>query len=385
MAAPPVIASGRDIRLDLFRGLALWFIFVDHVPTNVVSWFTIRNYGFSDATEVFVFISGYTAVIAYARMMQREGWVRAAARVYRRVWQLYVAHILLFMAFTAQIVWVSIARDMPSLIDEMELMGLGENPYRAILAAALLQFRPVNLDVLPLYIVLLAAFPFVLPAVLRWPFGVIAASLTLYAATCHFDWNLPAYPAGKVWYFNPLAWQVVFYVGTACAVLGSKLAWLDRFRWPLSVLAVLYLLFAAFIALSWHYNPLQEMTPAWVARQIYPIDKTNIDILRFLHFLAVAWLVRVLVPASAAFLRWPVFQPLRRCGEQSLLIFCIGTFLALSAQIVVSYFEESLLSQIVVSVAGILVMCAAAYVATWFKSGGSAGSGRTPTTAEAVP
>ena len=118
MAAHPVIASGRDIRLDLFRGLALWFIFVDHIPTNVVSWFTVRNYGFSDATEVFVFISGYTAVIAYARMMQREGWVRAAARVYRRVWQLYVAHILLFMAFAAQIIWVSIARDMPSLIDE---------------------------------------------------------------------------------------------------------------------------------------------------------------------------------------------------------------------------------------------------------------------------
>jgi hypothetical protein len=385
MAAHSVIASGRDIRLDLFRGLALWFIFVDHIPTNVVSWFTVRNYGFSDATEIFVFISGYTAVIAYARMMQREGWVRAAARVYRRVWQLYVAHILLFMAFTAQIIWVSIARDMPSLIDEMELMGLGENPYRAILAAALLQFRPVNLDVLPLYIVLLAAFPFVLPAVLRWPFAVIAASLALYAATCHFAWNLPAYPAGKVWYFNPLAWQVVFYVGTACAVLGRELAWLDRFRWPLSILAVLYLLFSAFIALSWHYNPLQEMTPAWLARQIYPIDKTNIDILRFLHFLAVAWLVRVLVPADSAFLRWPVFYPLRRCGEQSLLIFCIGTFLALSAQIVVSYFEESLLSQIVVSVTGILVMCAAAYVATWFKSGGSAGSGRTPSTAEAVP
>ncbi|MBI2742122.1 MAG: OpgC domain-containing protein [Rhodospirillales bacterium] len=385
MAAPPVIAFGRDIRLDLFRGLALWFIFVDHIPTNIVSWFTVRNYGFSDATEIFVFISGYTAVIAYARMMEREGWVRAAARVYRRVWQLYVAHILLFMAFTAQIVWVSIAHDMPSLIDEMELMGLGENPYRAILAAALLQFRPVNLDVLPLYIVLLAAFPFVLPAVLRWPFAVIAVSVALYAATCHFDWNLPAYPAGKVWYFNPLAWQVVFYVGTACAVLGPRIAWLDRFRWPLSVLAVLYLLFAAFIALSWHYNSLQEITPAWLARQIYPIDKTNIDVLRFAHFLALAWLVRVLVPAQAAFLRWPVFNPLRRCGEQSLLIFCLGTFLALSAQIVVSYFEESLLSQIVVSVVGILVMCAAAYMATWFKSGGSAGPGRTPSTAEAVP
>ena len=261
-AALPVIASGRDIRLDLFRGLALWFIFVDHIPTNVVSWLTVRNYGFSDATEIFVFISGYTAVIAYARMMQREGWVRAAARIYRRVWQLYVAHILLFVAFSAQIAWVSIARDTPALIEEMELLGLGQNPYQAILEAALLKFRPVNLDVLPLYIVLLAFFPFVLPAVVRWPLGVIAVSLAVYAATCHYDWNLPAYPEGKVWYFNPMAWQVVFYVGAACTMLGRELAWLDRFRWPLSVLAALYLVFSAFIALSWHYNPLEQLIPS---------------------------------------------------------------------------------------------------------------------------
>jgi hypothetical protein len=384
MVRQPVIASGRDIRLDLFRGLALWFIFVDHIPTNVVSWLTVRNYGFSDATEIFVFISGYTAVIAYARMMEREGWVRAAARIYRRVWQLYVAHILLFVAFSAQIAWVSIARDMPSLIEEMELMGLGENPYQAILQAALLKFRPVNLDVLPLYIVLLAVFPFALPAIVRWPFGVIAVSLALYAATCRYNWNLPAYPDQKVWYFNPMAWQVVFYVGAALAVLGRELAWLDRFRRPLTVLAVLYLLFAAFIALSWQYNPLERLVPAWVVRHIYPIDKTNIDILRFVHFLALAWVVRLLVPADAAFLRWRIFEPLRRCGEQSLLIFCIGTFLALSGQIAVGYFEESLLSQIVVSVAGIAVMCAAAYVAAWFKKGGPSGPRQAPT-AQAMP
>src|SRR5258708_6919518 len=314
MAAPPVIASGRDIRLDLFRGLALWFIFVDHIPTNVVSWLTARNYVFSDATEICVFISGYTAVIAYSRMMEREGWVRAAARVYRRVWQLYVAHILLFVAFSAQIVWVSIARDMPSFIEEMELMGLGQNPYQAILAAALLKFRPVNLDVLPLYIVLLAAFPFVLPAVVRWPKAVIAVSLVLYAATCHFDWNLPAYPENKMWFFNPMAWQVVFYGGSGSALLGPELARLDRWRRPLAILAVLYLLFAAVIALSWHYNPLERLIPPLVGRVIYPIDKTNIDILRFLHFLAGAWLVRLAVPADAAFLRWQIFDPLRRCG-----------------------------------------------------------------------
>ncbi|HEV7545758.1 MAG TPA: OpgC domain-containing protein [Reyranella sp.] len=369
MAVLPVSASGRDIRLDLFRGLALWFIFLDHIPDNIVSWLTVRNWGFSDATEIFVFISGYTAVIAYARMLTRDGWVRAAARIYRRVWQLYVAHILLFVAFSAQIAWVSIARDTPALIEEMQLLGLGQNPYQAILQAALLKFRPVNLDVLPLYIVLLAFFPFVLPAVVRWPLAVIAVSLVVYAATCHYDWNLPGYPENKVWFFNPMAWQVVFYVGAALAVMGPQLAWLDRFRRPLTALAVLYLLFSFFIALSWHYNSVERLIPDWLSRQIYPIDKTNIDMLRFVHFLAIAWLVRLVVPANAPFLRWRIFEPLRRCGEHSLQIFCLGVFLALSAQVVVGHYEDSIVSQIAVSIVGLVIMSAAAYAAAWYKRG----------------
>ncbi len=376
-------ASVRDIRLDLFRGLALWFIFLDHIPTNIVSWLTVRNYGFSDATEIFVFISGYTAVIAYGRMLDKEGWPRTAARIYRRVWQLYVAHILLFVAFTAQIAWVSIARDAPALIEEMELLGLGQNPYRAILEAALLKFRPVNLDVLPLYIVLLAAFPWVLPVLVRWPWAVIAVSVVLYVVTCRYNWSLPAYPDEKVWYFNPMAWQVVFHVGAACAVFGPGLSRLDRYRTPLTVLAIAFVLFAALIALSWQYNPLERLIPAWVSRIIYPIDKTNIDVLRFLHFLAIAWLVRIAVPIDAPALKWPIWQPLRRCGEASLLIFCIGTFLALSGQVIVSHYEDSIVSQIVVSVAGIAIMCVAAYIAAWFKGGGKSTPPRVHRLAEA--
>src|SRR5471030_1043350 len=165
---PAAVSGTRDLRLDLFRGLALWFIFLDHVPDNILSWVTVRNYGFSDATEIFVYISGYTAVLAYSRMMVRQGWIKAAARIYRRVWQLYVAHILLFVAFVALIAWFSTKRDATARIEEMQLMGLGQDPYQALLEAALLKFRPVNLDVLPLYIVLLAFFPLALPAIMRW-------------------------------------------------------------------------------------------------------------------------------------------------------------------------------------------------------------------------
>src|ERR1051326_6151662 len=96
-------ASGRDVRLDLFRGLALWLMFRDHVPNNVVAWFTIRNYGFSDATEIFIFISGYTAAFVYGRAMVDRGFIVAGARIWKRAWQIYVAHVFLFALYIAEI------------------------------------------------------------------------------------------------------------------------------------------------------------------------------------------------------------------------------------------------------------------------------------------
>src|SRR6186713_558886 len=98
---PPTVTTQRDLRLDLFRGLALWLIFLDHIPSNIVSWITIRNYGFSDATEIFIFISGYTAAFVYGKVMLERGFVISSARILRRAWQIYVAHIFLFAIYMA--------------------------------------------------------------------------------------------------------------------------------------------------------------------------------------------------------------------------------------------------------------------------------------------
>lgn len=361
--------KGRDLRLDLFRGVANWAIYLDHIPDNVVNWITTRNYGFSDAADLFVFISGYTASFVYARMMLDRGFIVGATRLTKRVWQLYVAHIILFVIYIASISYLALRFGDSELVNEFNVVGLIDNATETLRQGLFLKFKPVNLDVLPLYIVLLATFPFVLPAVVRWPFAVLGGSLALYAATCRYDWNLPAYPDDKVWFFNPMAWQVLFHMGAAFAVLGPRLAGLDRWRWPLSIAALLYLCFAAFIAMSWHYNSLERLIPEWVARQIFPIDKTNVDILRLLHFLALAWLVRVVVPQDAPFLRWRVLEPIRRCGEHSLQVFCLGTFLALTAQIVVNHYEDSVVSQIIVSIAGLAIMTLVAYAASWFKGG----------------
>src|SRR3974390_1947191 len=217
---PPIIPSGRDLRLDLFRGLALWLIFLDHIPSNVVSWLTIRNYGFSDAAEIFVFISGYTAAFVYGREMNERGVVVASARILKRAWQIYVAHIFLFVIYMAEIAYVASTFDNPLYREEMGIFEFLQQPDVTLLQALLLKFKPANMDVLPLYIVLLAGFPPLLWLLLRAPTVALAASVGLYAVTWLLEWNLPAYPSGT-WVFNPLAWQLLFIFGAWCALGGA--------------------------------------------------------------------------------------------------------------------------------------------------------------------
>jgi hypothetical protein len=251
---PTNVPVGRDLRLDLFRGIALWLIFLDHIPFNVVNWVTIRNYGFSDAAEIFVFISGYTAAFVYARAMREKGPIGASARILKRAWQVYVAHVFLFVIYLAEISYVGAKFDNPLFAEEFNLFGFLRSPDVILTQALILKFKPVNMDVLPLYIVLLLAFPPLLWSLLRSPNLALLGSGILYVLARKFGWNLPAFPAGK-WYFNPFAWQFLFVFGAWCALGGAQqLAWALRSRIVLAI-AVAYLLYRYVPALSWWEIP----------------------------------------------------------------------------------------------------------------------------------
>jgi hypothetical protein len=366
--APLPMRDERDYRLDFFRGVALVFILLDHIPQNVVAWLTLRNYGFSDATEVFVFISGYSAAIAYGSVMRDQGFLVAGARIMRRTWQLYVAHIFLFVVFTAQIAYVATRFANPMFSEEMNLIGFLNEPHRNLVEALLLKFRPANMDVLPLYIVLLATFPVLLWAMMRAPLATLAASGVLWAAAGQLNWNLPAHPAPNTWFFNPLCWQFLFALGAACALHGRIGAALAPYARPLAIAAIAYLAFALGIVSTWHFEPLGRFVPSWLAKLMYPIDKTNLDALRLLHFAAVAYLVIRLVPASAAWLRSSFARPFVRCGQHSLQIFCLGTFLSFTGHFVLVEIDDSVRAQIGVSVIGVALLFGAAYVLDWYKS-----------------
>jgi hypothetical protein len=365
-APQPAPVVERDLRLDLFRGVALWGIFLDHIPENIVNWLTIRNYGFSDATEIFIFISGYTAAFVYGRAMHERGFVVASARILRRAWQIYVAHIFLFTIFLAEIAYVAGTFDNPLYAEEMRILDFLKQPDVTIFEALILKFKPVNMDVLPLYIVLLVLFPPMLFVLLRRPTLALAGSALVYVLTWSFDFNLPAYPNG-VWFFNPFAWQLLFVFGAWCALGGAhRLSAVLRSPVILAI-AIAYLVFAFAITLTWYVEPLGHFVPSWLSDWMYPIDKTNLDVLRFAHFLALATITVRFVPRDWPGLRSPILQPAIRCGQHSLEIFCLGVFLAFAGQFVISEYSGGPLIQVAISLIGIMIMVAIANLISWYK------------------
>ncbi len=363
---PDLSESQRDLRLDLSRGLANWLIFLGHVPNSLLAWFTTRNYGFSDAADLFVFISGYTATLVYSRMMIERGFVVGATRLWKRAWQLYVAQLLLFLFYTAAIHYVAHQWDLGHLMDQFNVTGLMDDPVDTLVQAMSLRFKPLNLDVLPLYIVLMSFFPFALWLLLRWPDLTLFGSIALYFIARHFQWNLTSYPSG-FWYFDPLTWQLLFMLGGWLVLSGGRrLQRIASSRWAV-ILSTIFLVFAFLITLSASIPALQPLVPDELRALFVPNDKTYLAPYRVVHLLALLVLAVKFVPRNSPALAGPLFQPLIKCGQQSLEVFCVGVFLSFVAHLVLITSSGGIVIELIVGTCGILVMVAVAYYRNWSK------------------
>ena len=345
---------GRDLRLDVCRGIALWFIFLDHVPNNIGSWLTLRNYGFSDSAEMFMFVSGVTCTLAYGRAWCCEGWTGVISRTLRRSWDIYAAFLLLTLACAIMVYVAGGGR----VADESNTRLLLEHPGATLAHAAILQYRPVNTDVLPTFVVFHLLFAPLLWLLLRAPNVTLSASLLLYALVHVFGWTVPAWPNSH-WAFNPMAWQLLVVLGAWWIIEGNKVQPWVRSRAAL-VLAVLYLLFSLITALSWRIKPLEALIPQMLAHLLYPLDKSNLDPLRLLHFLAIAVLAAWLVPRNWRALKTPVMRGAIRCGQNSLPIYCLGVLLAFVSHMALLDISNGLAMQIALSVGGIIAMIVSA-------------------------
>jgi hypothetical protein len=361
-------ARDGDLRLCLLLGLAAWFLFLDHVPHNAVSQLTMRNFGFSGATDLFVFVGGYIAAILYGRMMLERGFVVTAPRIFKRLWQLYAAYVVLFVLYINLIGYVARRSRASELIGEFNVTGIVDHTVRTLIHGLLLQAKPLNLDVLQLFIVLMAFFPFVLFGMMRRPNLTVAGSIGLYVAARYFDWNLSSFPDGR-WYFNPFSWQLLFVLGARLALIGAnELRAIRRLQdFPiLRIAAWLYLLFALVVTAAGKF-PQAGIVPDFLRDVFIPNDKENLAPYRVLHFLALAFLFTYMVPRDWHGFQWQALRPIIKCGEEWLPVFCAGVFLSFAAHLVLITGPDSLAMHFLVSFGGITMMTAVAYYVSWSK------------------
>ena len=357
--------KGRDLRLDLFRGVANWAIYLDHIPDNVVNWITTRNYGFSDAADLFVFISGYTASFVYARMMLERGFIVGATRLTKRVWQLYVAHIILFVIYIAAIGYLALRFGDSDMINEFNVVGLVDNATETLRQGLLLKFKPVNLDVLPLYIVLMGLFPPVLWMMLRQPNWTMLASIALWLASRQFGWNLSGL-SRRYLVFQPVRLAVAVRVRLLVRARRRTEVDADHQSPGSLYFCIAYMLLALVMTMAGRFPDFGACSRTG-SSTFNPNDKTNLAPYRFLHFVVIVILVIRFVPKD-----WPGagMEDIRSAGGLRPAVarrVLRRRLPVLRRPFPAVMSSGSLFAQIFVSVTGIAIMTIVAYYISWSK------------------
>jgi len=361
-------SSGRDLRVDFFRGLALWWIFTDHVPGDVMSDYSLRNFAMCDATEVFVLLAGYGAGLSYGMGLRRNGYVSTAADVMKRAWTLYVAHIFLFVLFTAQVTYSATALNRLNYLEETRLDVLGDDPYRSILEALLLRFQPSLLNILPLYVVLMAFFAATI-WLLRWPRVLFGLSFAIYMVVRFTSLNLGAW-TGEGWFFDPFAWQFLFIIGVllACAPVRPP----SR-PWLFDIVATAAVLLGVIVTMVIEPYPhlMDWVSGSRVLRYLVVEDKTGLYPFRLLSILSLTWLCVRLIRFDQPWLRSRWAAPVVLVGQNSLSVFCSGIVFGFFARLALEYDDRAFM-QVGINLFGAIGMVSMGALAAWYRAKGRA-------------
>lgn len=372
----------RDLRVDFVRGLALWWIYTDHIPGDVLADVSLRNFAVCDATEVFVLLAGYGAGLAYGMGLGRNGYISTAADVLKRAWTLYIAHIFLFVLFTAQVTYSATALNRMNYLQETRLDVLGDDPYRSMLEALLLRFQPSLLNILPLYVALLVFFAATV-WLLPWPRILFGVSFAVYLMVRFTSLNLDAWDQDG-WFFDPMAWQFLFIIGVLLAC--APMRW-PKWPWVPDVAAVCIVVLGVVVTLVIEPHPRRL---DWVTRSfLWPLvneDKTGLYPFRLISILAFTWLAVRLIPFHASWLRSRLAAPLVLAGQNSLPVFCSGIVFGFLARLGLEY-DDRVFMQIGINLFGALGMVGVGALAAWYRTKGRPKPPRTnpPATVALLP
>lgn len=321
----PVSLLARDYRVDFVRGLALLVVFSDHVAGNVLWHFAPTRWGLSDMAETFVFLSGFVCGMTYSRKLRCESFLSVQRKATLRAGQLYLAN-LIALSVLLPMVWFLKGCEFAWIFGNAERLGTFLlDPLAVLQRTLLLGVEPKHFAILPLYIVLTLAIPTMLALMRCAPAVTLTGSGLLYIAV---QWApdmiaLPQ-PWRTSWYFNPFAWQLLFFGGAAFSVFPIA----GRSRIPRSTQALIIsivLLEAAFLA-----------TVLLPECAIPCTGKAELGPLRIVHLGCLLVSGRALLPSSEAIRVSRLARPMVLCGQNSLVTYCTGGLLAIGGSLILA-------------------------------------------------
>lgn len=382
-AAIPRSTVARDIRLDFFRGLAMYIILVSHIPYNSLGNYIPARFGWSDAAEIFVFCSGMASSLAFGAVFLTRGWWMGLARVALRVWQVYWAHIGLFFAVAAtqaaidlSDIFVRYGAFEKSYVVEMNLATFFADTERNLVGLMTLTYVPNYFDILPMYLVILAMIPVAMALGRVHPWLVLGSSATVWAVAQTGALDLPAEPwSEREWFFNPFGWQLIFFTGFAL-----MRGWLPKppVRPWLLGLAIAFLVASVPFG-RWQIYSQVPWIDAWRVAHEPLFAKTTEGILRYLHFLSLAYVAWAAVGPGGRRLRaeasgllgalWTrLLAVILKVGQQSLAVFVFSMWLAPLLGFLLDFTPaRGIWPTIAVNVLGLVLISVEAQLVGWFK------------------
>jgi hypothetical protein len=365
-------SGGRNTLIDFWRGLVLVIIFVNHVPGNILEHLTPRNYGFSDAAEAFVFISGLSVALVYYPKLPQSGIIGVVRRCFRRSLELYRMHLIMTGVAVALFSVGYVISDDIGMLEAHGRSAVFDDTARGITGVLLLGHQLGYFNILPLYIALMLWAPVAMILMRIHVVLAAAVSVGIYALARADVLALPSWPEPGRWFFNPFAWQLLFTMGIFAGALLSRLKSVPY--WRPGFIGSVVLLVVSFVIMMNGFGLAPNLL--WGAFNTVDIIKSDLGLGRLAHFLALAYVVTQL-RLGQALQTTALGAEMMRLGRYSLPVFAFGSILSALGEITMTLaaVKSSASPHIVgmvFTVFGILGLLLLARYLEWKKKGSTA-------------
>ena len=352
----------------------MFIILIAHISRNPWTLWIPARFGFSDATEIFVFCSGMASALAFGAVFSRAGWIMGALRIAHRVWQVYWVHMgVFFITLTLMLILNETGFFPRNEVSALNLNHFLNHTGANLIGLFTLTYVPNYFDILPMYIVILALIPVMMALAKVDPRLAIMASIGLWmAATAGLSFPAELWfekPSSRAWFFNPFAWQLIFFSGFA-----FMMGWIPAppvRRWLIWLAIAVALLSVPF---AWYkIINMSDFIREWRGDWRVLISKSNFGIFRFAHFLAIAYLAWIAAgPGGERLIRggWAgkIIATISRVGQQSLAVFAASMVLARVLGAFLGLAGGGPLAALVINVIGAITIIGVAKLTAFFKS-----------------